>query len=1115
MRSADIADNHDLVLEECFTERDLLEGRRYQANGYVLEFEEIESEDIWIEATVKNYNNQHYYVIIKPLEKIRGENVFASTCTCQQINRCCHAAAVMVDRQVRQQGEPDVEKQNSPELDRWLRDFGSMTKPESTNLIKAEKKNNSLLYLLEPKSSHGEIPTLTIKLVIARHLKNGGYGRPADYSYTSQSHQKCLYPDDDGLIFRLQNMCRKTKFDDNKNITFPLHLAKGSEILPDLIKTGRCILDIDISDKPLTLGKAKQLQTSWEMSANGNQDLKFHFDNNDIELYELEDFWYIDYQNTVCGPLGESVDKKILSHLLKIPSVPPQHVAKVTRQLVTLGLDQIIEMPEKIDEVVVRDDIAPKPMVRFDVIEEELPDFSYWSAEGIKKKMTPVAEVIFDYDGESFRGGLDNKVQERSHYKNGKLHVIQRDKIAERSYLDILFDLVPIEGAVHEKGKMLYSIRGLNNESDFFKFSGQIIPLLEDKGWHVELQDKSFATVINDEDLTWYSELDEQSSYDYFGLELGVIIDGEKVSLLPVVTEFLKQIPGKELQGIHKEESLLLPYTKGKILSVPYARLQPIINILVELFDTAPSEANEIKISKHHAALLIDIEKAFAASKLRWYGGSKIRELGRKLREFDAIKEVEIPKTFKAELRHYQQQGVNWLQFLREYEMGGILADDMGLGKTVQTLAHLAVEKSKQRMQQPSLIVAPTSLMTNWRHEVNKFTPNLKVLVFHGDERHQHANDFSDYDIIVTSYSLLARDQALLLKTEFYYVILDEAQFIKNSKAKKTQIVQQLQAKHRLCLTGTPMENHLGELWSLFNFLMPGILGESRQFTRLFRTPIEKHNDNERRKGLTARTRPFLLRRLKSQVVKELPDKTEIIHTVELEGPQRDLYESIRLSMEKKVRDAIREKGLARSHIVILDALLKLRQTCCDPRLLKLPSANKAHKHSAKMDLLKELLPSMVEEGRKIIIFSQFTTMLGLIQDYLDKEDFDYVKLTGSTKDREKPLTAFQEGDVPIFLVSLKAGGTGLNLTAADTVILYDPWWNPAVEDQAVDRAHRIGQDKSVFVYKLISEGTVEETIQEMQLKKRELMQGLLSEKHGSKLDLSQDDLMNLFKPLD
>ncbi len=348
----------------------------------------------------------------------------------------------------------------------------------------------------------------------------------------------------------------------------------------------------------------------------------------------------------------------------------------------------------------------------------------------------------------------------------------------------------------------------------------------------------------------------------------------------------------------------------------------------------------------------------------------------------------------------------------------------------------------------------------------------------------------------------------------YHYLVLDEAQIVKNPRAKAARIIRKIDARHRLSITGTPMENHLGELWAQFDFLMPGFLGSQQQFKKIYRTPIEKHQDSQQRSRLVRRIRPFMLRRSKQEVAAELPPKTEIIRSVPLYEKQAALYESIRLSMEKKVRESIANKGLSRSHITILDALLKLRQTCCDPRTLSLKQAQNI-KQSAKLDLLMELLPELLEEGRRILLFSQFTRMLALIETRFQEQKITYSKLTGQTRYRERAIESFRSGEVDVFLISLKAGGVGLNLTEADTVIIYDPWWNPAVESQASDRAHRIGQDKPVFVYKLITENTVEEKILAMQEKKRQLAESVYQDGGKEKsLQLSAEDLDALFEPL-
>jgi SNF2 family DNA or RNA helicase len=496
----------------------------------------------------------------------------------------------------------------------------------------------------------------------------------------------------------------------------------------------------------------------------------------------------------------------------------------------------------------------------------------------------------------------------------------------------------------------------------------------------------------------------------------------------------------------------------------------------------------------------------------------RIKTLAQRLKRFmeknKTVSAVETAPGFSSSLRSYQKEGLGWIEFLSECQAGGILADDMGLGKTVQTLAHIWKMKVEGRLNKPILIVCPTSVVQNWLSEAQKHSPELKVLSLTGPERENKFPLIKKFDIAVSTYALLHRDTEKLLPVEWSMVVLDEAQYIKNPATQAAAAAFKLQAETRLCLTGTPVENHLGELWSQFNFIAPGLLGTLKSFTNKYRTPIEKAHDKSRQKLLARRISPFLLRRTKAQVAEELPEKTIIIQPVELEGAQRDLYETVRLAMDERIRDEIALKGFKRSQIVILDALLKLRQVCCDPRLVKLDAAKRAGRGS-KLSELMDVLPQLVESGRKVLLFSQFTSMLDLIAAELDDNKISYVQLRGDTRDRATPVKRFQNGDVPVFLISLKAGGTGLNLTAADTVIHYDPWWNPAVENQATDRAHRIGQDKPVFVYKMIATGTIEERILEMQKRKQAIADAVFDADRAGTVAITEDDLAYLLAPID
>ena len=619
----------------------------------------------------------------------------------------------------------------------------------------------------------------------------------------------------------------------------------------------------------------------------------------------------------------------------------------------------------------------------------------------------------------------------------------------------------------------------------------------------------------------------------WFSLSLGMNINGMRRNILPLLPELLAQLSagsrGKAASAGAAQAlnaTLQLPphiYIKqdgGSYLRLPCEPLRPWLQALLELmaersghkdsdFKGSALRLSRLEALRVGAALLADSREATG-----WQGSDKLREMVSQLAGHSALPDLAAPAGLMAELRPYQLQGLRWLQFLRTHGLGGILADDMGLGKTLQTLAHILTEKNAGRLDLPVLIMAPVSLMGNWRREASRFTPGLSVLVLHGSQRHQVASSMARHDIVIAPYSLLQRDRERWQAQAWHLVVLDEAQNIKNANSHAAKIVSELNTRHRLCLSGTPMENHLGELWSLFYFLMPGFLGSQARFRALYRTPIEKHQDSERAERLRHRVTPFMLRRHKRDVATDLPEKQIAISSVELGDSQADLYETIRLSTEKTVRDALGNKGLAHSQIQILDALLKLRQVCCDPRLLALPEAQKA-KQSAKLELLMELLPEMLAEGRKVLLFSQFTSMLALIEQELEKRGIPWVKLTGQSQDREQIIDRFTSGEVPLFLISLKAGGVGLNLTQADTVIHYDPWWNPAAETQATDRAHRIGQTQRVMVYKLVAQGTIEERILALQERKAALAESLYSgaAAQGQGI-LTESDLEALLQPL-
>jgi superfamily II DNA or RNA helicase len=608
-----------------------------------------------------------------------------------------------------------------------------------------------------------------------------------------------------------------------------------------------------------------------------------------------------------------------------------------------------------------------------------------------------------------------------------------------------------------------------------------------------------------------YATVDETAGASWFNFDLGIEVDGERVPLLPILLRALETPSFPLKPGAHETDQTVwfAPVDEHRRVAVPVRRLRALLAPVLELaMDAEPDADGKLRLPRTRAGALILLDQIAASHRL--IGSERLHSIAERYRNLALPSPPLLPESFAAELRPYQGEGLHWLSALRHYELGGILADDMGLGKTVQLLAHLCCQKAAGKLTHPAMVVTATSVLPNWRREAAKFAPQLRVLTLHGAQRNRDFESVDDFDLVLTSYTLLVRDRDLHAEHEYSIVALDEAQAIKNPKSLAATVARTLNAQQRLCLTGTPVENHLGELWSLLDFAAPGLLGDEKSFVRLFRTPIEKLGDHDCQLRLNRRIQPFLLRRTKEQVAADLPTKSEIIEAIDIGGAQRDLYESLRLHQHQRVQEAIHDRGVGRSGIIVLDALLKLRQACCDPRLLDLDSARSVE-DSAKLSRLIEMLDELVVAGRRVLVFSQFTRMLDLIEPVLRERHIGFVRLDGSTRDRDDPVNRFQQGEVPVFLISLRAGGVGLNLTAADTVIHYDPWWNPAVEAQATDRAHRIGQDKPVFVYRLICTGTVEEKIQSLQARKAALADALLADGGGESLPITPDDIAALF----
>ncbi len=745
----------------------------------------------------------------------------------------------------------------------------------------------------------------------------------------------------------------------------------------------------------------------------------------------------------------------------------------------------------------------------------------------------PVLSLRFNYDGQRLRpvssdddfGDLDFDLGEDDEgaQVTPLSHAVRRDERAEAEAERLLesfgaIELRCVDDLIAPYGSEAdYLVQSSNNAHAQCSFIAHAVPELRARGWRVTI-DASYPYQIVGTSSPWYADVDQgdEDAPGWFSLELGVEVGGERVNLVPALIELLEFCPDSEsLDALLKLPARYraIPVGKNRYVPIEPGRLKQLLSVLLELYRGGGAEKScgVIEFDPMAIGSLPDLEDALGGQ-LRFTAGQDVVERARALTH--APSHVSEPAGLQATLRSYQHEGLTWMQHLREHQVGGVLADDMGLGKTLQTIAHLAKEKEARRSEAPSLVLLPTSLIGNWTRELKRFAPHLSVCVLHGPRRHERFDALGKSDVVLTTYPLLLRDVERLSETEFHYVILDEAQAIKNPRSQVARAVRELNSSHRLCLTGTPVENNLEELWSLFDFLMPGLLGDAARFRAAFRVPIEREGNDARLEALRRRVSPFILRRVKESVATELPPKTELVRPVEIQGDQRELYEAIRVAAHDDVRKAIRKKGFAASTVAILDALMQLRQVCCDPRLVHVGGGRECQ-GNAKFELFFEMLTGHLREGRRVLVFSQFTRMLALISRELGHRGIGHVVLTGGTQDRQGLVDRFERGEVDVFLISLKAGGTGLNLTSADTVIHYDPWWNAAAQAQATDRAYRIGQKRPVFVYNLIVSGSVEERMLHLQRKKRHLADALLGSASAStSARLSEEDIDDLLAPL-
>ena len=780
--------------------------------------------------------------------------------------------------------------------------------------------------------------------------------------------------------------------------------------------------------------------------------------------------WQIDTSTGTAHPLHRRVSPAALRRLVRSPTIA-EPISSVA-ELIMAGLPRIAtevgaELPD-LDGVAQVLDMEPsfRMNAQGDLVNAEVFLFASYG----------------DIENPVRASGLGPPVliQPPSPESRGRIRCIRADIPAQQDAVQKLLDLGLTP---HESGDFFVA-KG-DNAIQFWSEGLGALP----ETWSLYVPDDLVDTQVRTAHITPFGRI--SSGVDWLSVKLGFEAEGVGVS---------REEIGRCLASGQKYVKM----EDGSYASINRQQIQAVLDREIELMTAAKGG----KLPLAQAGRVKELEDLLN-SVGKCSSTPAAKKMFERLASIDSIAAVRKPRNLKAKLRPYQEQGISWLKFIHDIASGGVLADDMGLGKTLQAIALFLLVKAEQE-KISCLVVAPTSVVGNWEREINRFAPSLKVMVWHGAERKQQEDELKTAEVVITSYALLRRDAELLQSLDFTYCVLDEAQHIKNPASATAQAAKRIKADRRLALTGTPIENRLSEIWSIFDYVSPGLLGPLNKFEEKFSRPIDQ-GDSKSAIRLRAIIHPFILRRTKLEVAQDLPEKIETDRICELAGDQRAIYAQVAREVRAQVMGEVERQGLAKSQIHILAGLTRLRQAACDPRLLGLPRQF-TDEDSGKLMALRELVEECVAGGHKVLVFSQFVTMLHLIRKVLDGDSVKYEYLDGSTKDRTAAVERFQmDPTVTVFLISLKAGGTGLNLTAADTVIHFDPWWNPAVEDQATDRAHRIGQTRVVTTYRLMAEGTIEEKILQLKGKKRELVSAVLSEDEGGAKKLTRTDIEELF----
>ncbi len=992
-----------------------------------------------------------------------------SECTCAAGADCVHAtaAALVAIDSLDDTARQRFTAQKQAAVGEWLVRLGRVAQHSEPE----PRAEHAVAFVLIVRDDD-----IAVELHKTRRLRRGGWGASSRMAFGRYDYGTPHWVDDaDRRMLALLQAAARV---DNLGAGVPVRDITA-ELWGELAATERLFWGA-IGTVPLAYGPPRTAQLIWTESLDAPGEYRAEVDE-PVVAVASSPCHYVDRMRAVIGPLDLGLPAAIVPRLLTGPPVPAAMRETVARTLAPLVPANASAPPLIAEHMPVDADLAPLRPALHVSLEPDDED---------EHRVCLRADAVYGDRRFELAVWEPNRLGARDLARESQLRD-RLDDLVDHGYVDMVL--------------------GAEEELALLRHVAQTVaPTLADEGWDVTLEDDLpvDAAAIP---TAWYERIAPlKDDDDWFGVGVDVVVDGREVPLLPILLQAIRSgdIPldtwALERQDIPGQHVRL---DGGELLYVTGARLRRWLRLLLEIEQRGLDDDGTVALPDYRVAdLASEPAGPFSDSDVLASVRSRISAL------VDLSPRVEAA-SFDGTLRAYQRTGLAWLRALHDAGYGGILADDMGLGKTAQVLAFVDELRAEGTVsqQRPALVVAPRSVVGHWRDEAQRFAPQLSARVHLGPKRPKRADAIADAMMIVTSYQTLARDIDVLEHIEWATVVFDEAQAVKNPTTTVRKAAARLRAASRFCMTGTPVENHLGELWSQIDLAMPGLLGRKRTFDSRVRRPVEKHGSLQLLELLRQRIRPFLLRRRKSEVELDLPAKSIIVEPVELDPAQRDLYEGLRLSLDKDVRKAMSRRGAQGAQLVILDALLKLRQACCHPQLINTPQAQ-ALTASAKLDRLMAMLDELVDTERSVLVFSQFTSMLRIIATACTDAGIAYLELTGATTDRDSVVRRFQRGDAPVFLISLKAGGTGLNLTRADTVIHFDPWWNPAVEDQATDRAHRIGQTKRVMVYKLVARGTLEETMVALQDRKRALIDAALRD--GGITHLQRDDLAALYHQL-